>query len=133
MIERIAADDRVNGTELLANSQSQTSKAQMLYQHFRHKEAANYSESRVFNRFELWVRAKWQTVVRDCLYRDVPEDVSSLKARNKYLTAFVPLILTGDSPPFFKVGRRVLYDRAELEAWLSLRKRRSTSDHGSST
>jgi predicted DNA-binding transcriptional regulator AlpA len=38
--------------------------------------------------------------------------------------------LTGDSPPFFKIGRRVLYDRDELDAWLSSRKRRSTSDLG---
>ena len=37
---------------------------------------------------------------------------------------------SGDSPPYFKVGRRVLYDRAELDVWLSLRKRRSTSDPG---
>ena len=38
--------------------------------------------------------------------------------------------LTGDTPPFFKVGRRVLYDRDELDAWLAQRKRRSTSDTG---
>lgn len=37
---------------------------------------------------------------------------------------------SGDSPPFFKVGRRVLYERAELDAWLTQRKRRSTSDKG---
>jgi predicted DNA-binding transcriptional regulator AlpA len=40
--------------------------------------------------------------------------------------------LSGDSPPYFKVGRRVLYERDELDAWLSTRKRRSTSDQGSS-
>ena len=37
---------------------------------------------------------------------------------------------SGDSPAFFKVGRRVLYDRDELETWLAKRKRRSTSDAG---
>ncbi|MGH7593910.1 MAG: type IV secretion system DNA-binding domain-containing protein [Gemmatimonadales bacterium] len=45
--------------------------------------------------------------------------------------ALAKMRLTGDSPPFFKVGRRVLYDRDELDAWLSTRKRRSTSDPGS--
>lgn len=35
---------------------------------------------------------------------------------------------SGESPPFFKVGRRVLYQRDELDAWLAQRKRRSTSD-----
>ncbi len=35
---------------------------------------------------------------------------------------------SGDSPPYFKVGRRVLYGREDLDSWLALRKRRSTSD-----
>ncbi len=35
---------------------------------------------------------------------------------------------SGDSPPYCKVGRRVLYDREEMDAWISERKRRSTSD-----
>lgn len=38
--------------------------------------------------------------------------------------------VTGDSPPFYKVGRQVLYDRADLDAWLADRRRRSTSDAG---
>jgi len=38
--------------------------------------------------------------------------------------------VTGDSPPFHKVGRRVLYDRADLDRWLAERRRRSTSDAG---
>ena len=37
---------------------------------------------------------------------------------------------SGDSPPYFKVGRRVLYERDELSVWLEHRKRRSTSDFG---
>lgn len=39
---------------------------------------------------------------------------------------------SGDSPPYFKVGRRVLYEREELDAWLAQRRRRSTSDTGPS-
>jgi hypothetical protein len=38
--------------------------------------------------------------------------------------------VNGDSPPFYKVGRQALYDRAELDAWLAERRRRSTSDPG---
>lgn len=37
---------------------------------------------------------------------------------------------SGDSPPYFKVGRQVVYDRNELDAWLTLRRRRSTADPG---
>lgn len=35
---------------------------------------------------------------------------------------------SGDLPPFYKVGRRVLYERNDLECWLMLKRRRSTSD-----
>jgi excisionase family DNA binding protein len=35
---------------------------------------------------------------------------------------------SGDSPPYLKVGRRVLYERDELDAWLARRRRTSTSD-----
>lgn len=37
---------------------------------------------------------------------------------------------SGDSPPFVKIGRRVFYDDAEVDAWIALRRRRSTSDPG---
>lgn len=36
----------------------------------------------------------------------------------------------GTSPPFIKLGRRVLYDQAEIDRWLDQRRRRSTSDPG---
>lgn len=36
----------------------------------------------------------------------------------------------GGGPPFFKLGSRVLYARADVEAWISSRKRSSTSDFG---
>ena len=37
--------------------------------------------------------------------------------------------LTGDGPPFVKVGpRAVAYRKADLDEWLSARVRRSTSD-----
>jgi predicted DNA-binding transcriptional regulator AlpA len=37
--------------------------------------------------------------------------------------------LTGDGPPFVKVGlRSVAYCKADLDAWIAARVRRSTSD-----
>lgn len=36
--------------------------------------------------------------------------------------------LRGDGPPFFKVGRSVLYNREDLDAWLVSKRVRSTSD-----
>jgi Helix-turn-helix domain len=36
----------------------------------------------------------------------------------------------GGGPPYYKIGQRVVYDSAELDAWLAARRRSSTSDHG---
>ena len=38
--------------------------------------------------------------------------------------------VTGAGPRFLKVGRKVLYRLADLDAWLESRVRRSTSDPG---
>jgi len=40
--------------------------------------------------------------------------------------------VSGESPPYQKVGRRVLYYKKDLDAWLAKGRRRSTSDPGSS-
>lgn len=36
----------------------------------------------------------------------------------------------GGGPKYLKIGRRVLYDQADLEMWLAAHKRGSTSDTG---
>ena len=36
--------------------------------------------------------------------------------------------VSGTGPSYYKVGRRILYDRTELDGWLETRRRRSTSD-----
>lgn len=36
----------------------------------------------------------------------------------------------GGGPVFLKLGRRVAYDLADLDAWLATKRRRSTSDSG---
>lgn len=38
--------------------------------------------------------------------------------------------VSGDSPAYHKLGRSVVYDSADLDAWLAERKRQSTSDQG---
>jgi predicted DNA-binding transcriptional regulator AlpA len=36
--------------------------------------------------------------------------------------------ITGEGPPFSKTGKVVLYDLADVDAWLDARRRSSTSD-----
>ena len=40
------------------------------------------------------------------------------------------LRVLGGGPIFLKLGRRVAYDVADLNAWLASKRRRSTSDDG---
>jgi excisionase family DNA binding protein len=40
------------------------------------------------------------------------------------------LRIVGGGPEYFKPNRRVVYDRDALDAWLSGKRRRSTSDAG---
>ncbi len=35
----------------------------------------------------------------------------------------------GAGPVFYKIGRRIYYKRADLDAWIESRKRRSTAEH----
>ena len=52
----------------------------------------------------------------------------------EYLTLSVQrlakLRLEGDGPRFIKIGRSVVYRRADLDSWLRSRTRNSTSDCG---
>jgi predicted DNA-binding transcriptional regulator AlpA len=36
--------------------------------------------------------------------------------------------LTGEGPPFIRLGRAVVYDTRDLDAWLAARRARSTSE-----
>lgn len=38
------------------------------------------------------------------------------------------LRISGKGPVFLKLGRRVVYDPSDLDDWLNMRRRRSTSD-----
>jgi predicted DNA-binding transcriptional regulator AlpA len=45
-------------------------------------------------------------------------------------STFEKLRLTGGGPRFIKMGRRVVYDPADLDEWLAAHRRASTSDPG---
>ena len=40
----------------------------------------------------------------------------------------IKMRITGDGPRYAKVGRRVIYDVADLDAWVEERKRRFTGE-----
>ena len=44
-------------------------------------------------------------------------------------STFEKLRLAGGGPRYIKIGRRVVYDPADLDAWLADKRKRSTSDN----
>ena len=47
-------------------------------------------------------------------------------------STFEKLRLFGGGPRFVKLGRRVVYDPSDLDAWLDANRRKSTSDRATS-
>jgi hypothetical protein len=93
LIRRIAAHSSIDATALLASAPNNTSQSQLLYQHFRAKHAVNATPTdHEFNRMEMTVRASWQRIVHECLYKDVPTQIADLKSKDKYLWAFLKVI-----------------------------------------
>ena len=66
------------------------------------------------------------------------DDSSLLYMSTREVAAFLGLSprtldryrVTGDGPPFHKLGNRIRYARADVEAWVAARRRLSTSDPG---
>lgn len=68
----------------------------------------------------------WRGPEVETISRKLPteEAAKALGVSTSWLTK---LRLTGDGPQYIKIGRRVVYDPADLEAWAAARKRLSTS------
>jgi predicted DNA-binding transcriptional regulator AlpA len=54
-----------------------------------------------------------------------PDEVSHLLGKSKSWLA--KMRMSGDGPPYVKVGRSVLYELGELNTWILNRRRTSTS------
>jgi hypothetical protein len=60
-------------------------------------------------------------------YFDTPEAAGLMKLSESSLNK---LRVTGGGPDYMKLGRRVVYPRRALDAWMNARVRTSTSDPG---
>jgi len=62
----------------------------------------------------------------------VPRKVLSAREAAAYCgssaSTFAKLRLYGGGPTFIKLGRRVVYDPADLDEWLAAHRRKSTSE-----
>jgi hypothetical protein len=71
------------------------------------------------------------TVISDATTATTPlawDTAGAAKALNLSSTWLAQMRLKGNGPRYVKVGRKVLYRPADVEAWLDEHIRRSTSD-----
>jgi hypothetical protein len=93
LIARIAADSEVDGVALLAAAGNHGSRSQLLYQYYKakmQKKAAPSDDG--FNRLQQRIRAGWQKIVHDALYREVPKTLPEIEAKDRYLWALLDVI-----------------------------------------
>jgi excisionase family DNA binding protein len=69
----------------------------------------------------------------ESVHRDLPHRLMSVQEAANFLGLSVSTLnkmrLSGNGPPYMKLGRRVLYDPRDLEAWSAERRRSHTSDY----
>jgi hypothetical protein len=93
LVEQIAAHSEVQATDLLTNSLSNTSKSQVIFQHYSRK----YREKLITKDsaqalIEAKVRAGWLNVVRSVLYSKVPKSNGERIKLDQYLHSFKEVI-----------------------------------------
>lgn len=93
LLDRIAKHKDVGASAVMPSTASQTSRSQLLFQHYRSQQAAKTSaEEHSRNRFDMRIRSSWRRIIHDCLYQDLPEGIDELITRDKYLDTFLPII-----------------------------------------
>jgi hypothetical protein len=92
LVDRIAADVDVNGTSLANANVSQTSRTQMLYQHFRAQwlQKNDSNDDEPTGTIEREVQRAWLNILHRCLYQGIPENDQELK--HDYLGEFLEVV-----------------------------------------
>jgi hypothetical protein len=95
LVERIANHPDVKGEHILASAGknlSDTSKTQMLFQHYRSKIIDNGHEQ-LTAKLERRIQGQWRRIIHAALYQDVSTDPKQLRLNHPYLNELIPVIL----------------------------------------
>lgn len=94
LVDRIAQDSEVSGEHLLANvanGLSETSKTQMLFQHFKSKcveSAAEPPSQKLYRR----INGQWRRIIQRALYENVPKNPATRLEKHPFLSKYVGII-----------------------------------------
>jgi hypothetical protein len=92
LIKKIAYDPEVKGQDIYkasTRSNSASSLAQILYQHFAASKVNKYKDSSTERQV---VKREWRDIVRKQLYRSAEKDINKCLKRHSYIKYFLPIV-----------------------------------------
>jgi len=96
LVEEIAADPAIQGQKILERFSGKGSlpyKTELLFQHFRAREAAAQGNTTTGSpEFENITAAKWLKICKEHLYRTAPKDLKKAITNHAYLSRLLPTI-----------------------------------------
>jgi len=95
LVDRISKNPQVGGEHILmtaGKSLSDTSKTQMLFQHYRSKILESVAEP-LTAKLERQIQGQWRRIIHAALYQNVTDDPKELKKQHPYLSEWIPVIL----------------------------------------
>lgn len=96
LVEKIAADPAVDGSDILASksqAQSLPYQTELLLQHFKERRAADLDDRKRRSReFEYSTMAEWMKIVAKHLYANAPSDLNSAIDDHPYLKQYLSII-----------------------------------------
>jgi hypothetical protein len=94
LVDRIAHHPAVMGMHVVVGAGGKlpdTSKTQMLFQHYRSKVLDTMLEP-ITAKLERRIQGQWRRIIHECLYRNVPSTARDLKDAHPYLKHFIEVI-----------------------------------------
>src|SRR5688572_10488542 len=83
LVDALAKHPKVLAETLISNISSITTKSQLLFQNFKNSVlAASALEPLAWAERNAHVLSGWRDVLREVLYKNVPQDIAALKARD---------------------------------------------------
>jgi hypothetical protein len=95
LVDRIARHSDVDGQHVVAGAGSNlpdTSKTQMLFQHYKSK-MLDITSAPITAKFERRVQGQWRRIIQDCLYDGVPETAEEMKDKHPYIRHLMQVIM----------------------------------------
>lgn len=91
LLQEISEHKDVNGADLLSKAKNLTSLSQLLFEHYKSKQAP-IAQTYDADSTHHVVKRRWLSIVRECLYATAPKSGQEIDESHPYLWAYINLI-----------------------------------------